>query len=64
MCVIYICDICDVRDIYISGVKKSKNFHLSPRASASKFLLVLLPNKLSLLRKNILALSFLLVRRT
>ena len=47
-----------------SGVKKSKNFHLSPRASTSKFLLVLLPNNLSLSRKNILALNFLLVRRT
>ena len=37
---------------------------LPPRASSSKFLLVLLPNNLSLSRKNKLALNFLLARRT
>ena len=46
------------------GVKKRKQFSLGPRASASQFLLVLLPNNLSLSRKNILELSSLLVRRT
>ena len=47
-----------------SGVKKIFKFSLVPRASTSKFLLVLLPNNLSLSRKNQLALNFLLVRRT
>ena len=47
-----------------SGVKKSKNFHLSPGqvGPTSKFLLVLLPNNLSLSRKNKLSVNFL--RRT
>ena len=36
---------------------KKKKISLVPRASLSKFLLVLLPNNLSLSRKNILALS-------
>ena len=48
----------------MSRGKKIKKFSLVPRASTSKFLLVLLPNNLSMSRKNILALSFLLVRRT
>ena len=45
-------------------IKKSKKISLVPRASTSKILLVLLPIKLSLSRKNKLALNFLLVRRT
>ena len=44
--------------------KKILKFSLVPRASTSKFLLVLLPNNLSLSRKNRLSVNFLLVHRT
>ena len=54
--------------IHIMGIiyrgKKILKFSLVPRASTSKFLLVLLPNNLSMSRKNKLALNFLLARRT
>ena len=47
-----------------AGVKKSKKFSHVPRASTSKVLLVLLPNDLSLSRKDRLSVNFLLVHRT
>ena len=58
------CTFYKMNNVCSSGVKKSKIFHLSPGQMHQRFLLVLLPNNLSLSRKNILALSFLLVRRT
>ena len=44
--------------------KKIQKFPLVPRASTSKFLLVLLPNNLSLSRENRISVNFLLVHRT
>ena len=51
-------------EILHSRGKKILKFPLVPLASTSKFLLVLLPNNLSLSRKNKLALNFLLARPT
>ena len=62
---IYICrPLRRLRRLAVEYVKKIFKFSLVPRASTSKFLLVLLPNNLSLSRKNKLALNFLLARRT
>ena len=59
---------CDILPIFFSikryRGKKNLKIFTCPWTSTSKILLVLLPNNLSLSRKNILALSFLLVRRT